>query len=614
MDGKSLNITEEKLNKLKEIVPEAFTENKIDWEKLKACLGEDIEFKNERYVLSWAGKSDAFRVLQSPTTATLVPYKDESINFDSTENVFIEGENLEVLKVLQKSYFGKIKMIYIDPPYNTGNDTFIYPDKFSESKEEYLSRIGDKDETGFMTREGLFRKNSKDSGHYHSNWLSMMYPRLFLARNLLRDDGVIFVSIDDNEVHNLRLLMNEVFGEENFIAEFVWKSRQNKDNRNITGASVDHEYVICYGRKIRGSERNLSQYKNPDNDQRGDWASANMVGILPESQRPNCHYNLINPKTKINYGKPILGWRYDKHSMNRLIEENKILWPANSNGRPRRKLFLSELKEEYTGFSSIIGGKIYTRTGTNEIERIFGFRAFEFPKSTNIIKELVSQGINDKNDSIILDFFSGSCPTAHAAFDINRENGSKLKFICVQLPEKCDERSEAYKAGYKTIAEIGKERIRRVVKKNKEEQGSQLDLFDNGKKQDLGFKVFKLQESNFKIWQTKIDNKEQLVEQLQLHIEPLNESAKLEAVFYELLLKSGVSLTAKIEQKDGLYLVNDTEMVLILEKINKEIVKTIVDLKPQKVITIDRLFDNNDQLKTNTALQMKDARIEFKVV
>jgi len=217
MDGKSLNITEEKLNQLREIIPQAFTENRIDWEKLKAALGEDIEFKNERYVLNWAGKSEAFRVLQTPTTATLTPDKDESVNFDTTDNIFIEGENLEVLKVLQKSYFGKIKMIYIDPPYNTGNDQFIYPDKFSESKADYLNRIGDKDEKGNTTREGLFRKNSKESGHYHSNWLSMMYPRLFLARNLLREDGVIFVSIDDNEVHNLRLLMNEVFGEENFM-------------------------------------------------------------------------------------------------------------------------------------------------------------------------------------------------------------------------------------------------------------------------------------------------------------------------------------------------------------------------------------------------------------
>jgi adenine-specific DNA-methyltransferase len=243
MDGKSLDITEEKLNKLKEIIPEAFTENKIDWEKLKAALGDDIEFKNERYVLNWAGKSDAFRALQSPSTATLVPCKEESINFDKTQNIFIEGENLEVLKVLQKSYFGKIKMIYIDPPYNTGNDNFIYPDKFAESREEYLNRIGDKDETGFMTREGLFRKNSKDSGHYHSNWLSMMYPRLFLARNLLRDDGVIFVSIDDNEVHNLRLLMNEVFGEENFVDTICWKKKYGGGAKEKYLVSV-HEYIV----------------------------------------------------------------------------------------------------------------------------------------------------------------------------------------------------------------------------------------------------------------------------------------------------------------------------------------------------------------------------------
>ena len=244
MDGKSLNITEEKLGQLKEIMPEAFTENKIDWEKLKAALGDDIEFKNERYVLNWAGKSDAFRALQSPSTDTLVPCKEESVNFDTTGNIFIEGENLEVLKVLQKAYFGKIKMIYIDPPYNTGNDNFIYPDKFSESKEEYLSRIGDKDETGFMTREGLFRKNSKDSGHYHSNWLSMMYPRLFLARNLLRDDGVIFVSIDDNEVHNLRLLMNEVFGEENFVAQFIWRRRQVRDKTSMLRLIMNMFFAI----------------------------------------------------------------------------------------------------------------------------------------------------------------------------------------------------------------------------------------------------------------------------------------------------------------------------------------------------------------------------------
>jgi len=219
MNGLSLTPETEKIKALQEILPEVFTEGKIDWEKLKATLGEDINFSNERYVLNWAGKSDAFKVLQTPTTKTLVPVKDESVNFDETENIFIEGENLEVLKVLQKSYFGKVKMIYIDPPYNTGNDSFIYPDKFSETKDEYQRRVGDKDEEGYMTKDGMFRKNSKENGQYHSNWLNMMMPRLYLAKNLLRQDGVIFISIDDNEVHNLRLLMNEIFGEENFIAQ-----------------------------------------------------------------------------------------------------------------------------------------------------------------------------------------------------------------------------------------------------------------------------------------------------------------------------------------------------------------------------------------------------------
>jgi adenine-specific DNA-methyltransferase len=619
MDGKSLNIAAEKLNKLKEIIPEAFTENKIDWEKLKAALGEEIEFKNERYVLNWAGKSDAFRILQAPTTATLVPDRDESVNFDATENIFIEGENLEVLKVLQKAYFGKIKMIYIDPPYNTGNDKFIYPDKFSESREEYLSRIGDKDESGYLTREGLFRKNSKDSGHYHSNWLSMMYPRLFLARNLLRDDGVIFVSIDDNEVYNLRLLMNEVFGEENCIGELIWKSRQNKDNRNISGLSIDHEYVLTYSksnneRRLKGAERKIEQYSNPDNDERGKWVSGNMVGLLPEHQRPNCHYDLINPETGINYGKPKMGWRYDKKTMAKLIAEKRILWPKNKDGRPRRKVFLSDVSSELPNYTSIIGEKIYTRNGTKEIDELFKAKYFDFPKPSALISELTKQVCFGLDSDIILDFFSGSATTAHAVLELNKKDGGNRKFICVQLPEKCDEKSEAYKAGYKTIAEIGKERIRRVIRKIMEEQEGKLDLDGTNGKQDLGFKVFKLQDSNFKIWRTQIENEEQLLEQLQQHLEPLDENIKTEDVLFELLLKSGVPLTAKIEEKAGFYLVNDSEIALILERVDKKIIKTVIEVKPQKVITIDRLFNKNDQLKTNTALQMKDAGIEFKVV
>ena len=243
MDGLSQTPEQDKINALRQVLPEAFSEGKIDWEKLKATLGENVNFSNERYVLNWAGKSDAFKVLQTPTTKTLIPDKEKSINFDETENIFIEGENLEVLKVLQKSYFGKVKMIYIDPPYNTGNDSFIYPDKFSETKAEYEKRVGDKDEEGYMTKDGMFKKNSKENGQYHSNWLNMMMPRLYLAKNLLKQDGVIFISIDDNEVHNLRLLLNEVFGEENFVSQFIWSGGKKNDSKLVSNS---HEYILTY--------------------------------------------------------------------------------------------------------------------------------------------------------------------------------------------------------------------------------------------------------------------------------------------------------------------------------------------------------------------------------
>ena len=628
MDGKSANITEEKLNKLKEIIPEAFTENKIDWEKLKAALGEDIEFKNERYVLNLAGKSDAFRVLQSPTTATLVPARNESVNFDTTENIFIEGENLEVLKILQKSYFGKIKMIYIDPPYNTGNDNFIYPDKFSETKEEYLSRIGDKDETGALIREGLFRKNSKDSGHYHSNWLSMMYPRLFLARNLLRDDGVIFVSIDDNEVHNLRLLMNEVFGEENFLGNIVRAVGQTT-GQDSGGLGNSFDFVIAYtkqmGFDLSGLPLTPHDLKRFDNkDDNGDYAYDQMrkTGSSDRREdRPNMYYPINAPDGTEIFPIAPAGyegrWRFEKKTYEKLIKEDLILWKKTK--RKDKEVWWPYVKYYAKGrtkrpsplWNDLDGNKKASR----DLRNIFdGKKIFDFPKPVALIKRLINISPDANENDIILDFFSGSTPTAHALLDLNTVDSGNRKFIMVQLPEKCDENSEAYKAGYKTIAEIGKERIRRVIKKIKEEQVGKLDLDGNADKQDLGFKVFKLRESNFKIWRTKIANEEQLVEQLQQHLESLDENAKTENVLYELLLKSGVSLTAKIEQKDGFYHVNDTEIVLILEKIDMTIIQKVLEATPQKVITLDRLFNNNDQLKTNTALQMKDAGIEFKVV
>lgn len=646
MDGNSLPPQQEKIEALRQILPEAFSEGKIDWEKLKATLGENINFANERYVLNWAGKSEAFKALQTPTTKTLIPAKDESVNFDHTENIFIEGENLEVLKVLQKSYFGKVKMIYIDPPYNTGNDSFIYPDKFSESKADYERRVGDKDEEGYLTKDGMFKKNSKENGQYHSNWLNMMMPRLYLAKNLLRQDGVIFISIDDNEVHNLRLLMNEIFGEENFVAQFIWKRRQNVDSRAKNGASTDHEYVITYKKSeegiIRGADKDLDKYSNPDKDQRGDWMSADMTGLATKEQRPNLHYNLTDPKNGITYECPPTGWRYEPKRMNELIKNDEIIFPKNPNGRPRRKKFQNDLESEFTGFSTVLK-TVFNTQGTREVRSIFDEKEyFDFPKPKNLIKIILQQGTTNEADGIILDFFAGSGTTAHAVMDLNKEDGGNRRYICVQLPELADEKSEAYKAGYATIADISKERIRRAGKKIHTEIEMEIEkLTVNLKKregelpteetktdienlkakigqlknQDLGFKVLKLEDSNFKQWQ-QIENKnvEALEKQMKLFIDPVSESATIENMVYELLLKSGKNLNSTIEKTDYIYKINGKELVLLLEKATQEIIDNVLAEQPVKVIALDKLFKGNDQLKTNGVLQMKDAGVEFKTI
>jgi Adenine specific DNA methylase Mod len=497
MDGKSLNVTEEKLNRLKKILPEAFTEEKIDWEKLQAALGEDIEFTNERYVLNWAGKSDAFRVLQSPTTATLVPRRNESINFDNTENIFIEGENLEVLKVLQKAYFGKIKMIYIDPPYNTGNDNFIYPDKFSETKEEYLGRIGDKDETGYLTREGLFRKNSKENGHYHSNWLSMMYPRLFLARNLLRDDGVIFVSIDDNEVHNLRMIMNEVFGEENFVANFPRITKKAGKTSDLV--SKNNDSILCFGKsdncKFNSYTLSDEGYKYSDENiaTRGQYKLSQTLDYGSIQYSPSLDYEIefegeifrpggvtreqMEERRKRNPSSDFC-WRWSKALYGFGLKKGFIVLKESKNGKrlytktyqnatisKNENGYLVEEQERTKPTTTLdfIENKYSNDNSRKELDRIFDKKVFEYSKPSSIIKIL--SFLSTSNRDIILDFFAGSSTTAHAVLDLNREDNGTRKFIMVQLPEKCDEKSEAFKAGYKTIAEIGKERIRRVIKK-----------------------------------------------------------------------------------------------------------------------------------------------------
>ena len=500
LDGLSMNIEQTNLDKLRSVFPECVSEGKLDIDKLLSLCGEYIDNDFEKYKFEWKGKAECLRLAQKRSTGTLRPCPEESVDWDTTRNLYIEGDNLEVLKLLQTAYYRKVKMIYIDPPYNTGND-FVYADDFADPMARY------KEVTQQTTKS-----NPETMGRYHTNWLNMMYPRLRLAANLLRDDGVIFISIDDVEIDNLKKLCNEIFGEENFVAQFIWQSRQNKDNRNITGVSIDHEYVVCYTKQFghrvfRGTDRKTEQYKNPDNDPRGPWTSANMVGLATADARPNLHYDLINPADGRNYGCPEKGWRYDRNTMNRLIQEGRIIWPDNPDGRPRKKSFLNELSDNLPGFSSIFSTGVYTNTATKEIGGLFNRYLFDFPKPVEIIKQLISQVSN--TDDTILDFFSGSATTAHAVMQLNAEDGGNRRFILVQIPELCDEKSEAYKAGYKNICEIGKERIRRAGKKILEEH-IQVTMDEDKSPLDVGFRVFKLDTSNLKTWDATPIEDEQL--------------------------------------------------------------------------------------------------------
>ncbi|MES3476791.1 site-specific DNA-methyltransferase [Enterobacter hormaechei] len=506
---------------------------------LKALVGDkSVTEADEKYGLNWHGKRRARQLALTPSTGTLLPCPEESVDWDTTQNLMIEGDNLEVLKLMQKSYSGKIKLIYIDPPYNTGKD-FVYPDSFQDNIKNYLEL------TGQVNFEGRISSNTEASGRFHTDWMNMLYPRLKIAKNLLRQDGTIFISIDDGELPRLRIIADDIFGEENFLACFIWKSRQNKDNRTVTGASIDHEYIVCYGKSIRGAARNLSQYSNSDNDPRGDWTSANMVGIATVDRRPNLHYDLVNPKTGINYGCPDMGWRYEPKTMARLIEEDKILWPSSSDGRPRRKAFISELDSDFTGYSTIVGNGIFTRNGTADIDSLFDTRIFNFPKPVSLISELIEQG-SDGND-IVLDFFAGSGTTAHAAMLQNAKDSANRRYITVQLPEPLDPKNREQKTAAdfcdklgkpRTIAELTKERLRRAGIKVKTENPQWQG--------DTGFRVFKLDNSNIRAWNPIVENLEATLLDYEDHL--LKGRSQVD-ILYELLLKFGLDLCVPIEKR-----------------------------------------------------------------
>ena len=536
---RSADLLAENVERLKALFPEACAEGKIEFETLKQLLGGEVEEREEKYGLNWRGKRRARQLALTPSMGTLRPCPEESVDWETTQNLMIEGDNLEVLKLLQKSYARKVKMIYIDPPYNTGKD-FVYPDNYRDNMRNYLELTGQID--------GENRKlssNPEASGRFHTDWLNMIYPRLRLAKYLLRSDGVIFISIDDGELPSVRLAADDIFGEENFLACFIWKSRQNKDNRTLTGASIDHEYVVCYGNKIRGAARDRSRYSNPDGDSRGDWISANMVGIATADRRPNLHYDLVNPGTGINYGCPRMGWRYDRNTMTRLIEEQRILWPANAGGRPRRKAFLSEMESGFTGFSTFIGENVFTRDGTADIDAMFDVRFFNFPKPVKLIKTLIEQGSD--GDDIVLDFFAGSGAAGHAVMAQNAVDSGNRRYILVQLPEPLspENRNQKTAADFcgklgkpRNIAELTKERLRRAGNKVRKEN----PMFAG----DLGFRVFKLDTSNIRAWEPAPDG---LKETLLNSIEHLKTDRSEQDILYEVLLKLGFDLCAPIETR-----------------------------------------------------------------
>ena len=618
LSKESLNVTQEKIEQLKKIFPEIVSENKVDFERLKLTLGENVQITGERYVLNWANKSDVFTAIQTPTTKTLQPLKEESINFDTTQNIFIEGDNLEVLKILQKSYFNKIKMIYIDPPYNTGNDSFIYPDKFAESKEDYLKKINEKDEEGYLLKEGLFRKNSKENGQFHSNWLSMMYPRLFLAKNLLKEDGIIFVSIDDNEVHNLRMIMNEIFGEENFVAEIAWEGMDTVKN-DSKYFSENHEYILCFSKNkekllLKGIKRTDKQnevYKNYDNDIKGPYL---LTPLHAKSGNENNIYEYIFQNGKKYIPPQGTYHRFAKETLANLEKNNQIYFGTKKDSVPQKKTYLSEVSE-YIKLTTFWDYKFAgsTRQSNNELANLIGKGMFDNSKPTKLLKILIDSVSN--NDSIILDFFAGSGTTAQAVMELNKEDNEKRKFILVQLPEKIDEESEAYKAGYKTISEISKERIKKAIKKISSED----DMIKNSKDIDLGFKSYRLKESNFKIWRSDIaSNEEYLKENIDMFEDSLKQNSKDENILIELLLKSGYDLNTKIEiikiDSSYVYIISDKELIVCLNKISKQIIDKIIEIKPKKCFILDSLFEGKDSLKTNISLQLEDAKINLNVV
>lgn len=591
-------INEHRLAILKEELPEIWTEGKIDFDKLKETLGETIDDSSERYSFSWSGKRDALRILQTPTRGTLVPARDESIDFDETENLFIEGDNLEVLKLLYKSYFRRVKLIYIDPPFNTGGD-FIYPDNFRDPLEPYLKLVGDMDEEG-----NLLTTNPDTSGRFHSSWLSMMYPRLFIARQLLADDGAIFVEIDDNEVHNLRMIMNEVFGEENFVATIIWQKKFSPQN-DAKWLSDNHDFILCYAKNkdmwrptlLPRTKEHDSRFSNLDNDLRGPWSSGDLsVKTYSEAY----DYPITTPSGRVVNPPQGYCWRVSPSSFEKLVKDNRIWFGHDGNNVPRIKRFLSEVQQGIVPLTIWTYNEVgHNQEAKQELKAIMeGVEiVFDTPKPVRLLEKIIHLGTNSDKQDIILDFFAGSCSTAHAVMTKNIKDQGNRRFICVQLPEPTGTPS------YPTVADIGKERIRRAGKKLSEDPPS-TNI-------DTGFRVYKLAETNYKAWEgVKEQTIDDYLETLEEHLDPLKSDWIPEDLVYEVALKEGYSLTANIEtivtESNKVFKVYAEENHFYI-CLDKEIQQTTIDqLNPDKeTLLVVRDKALTDTQAANLALQCK---------
>jgi adenine-specific DNA-methyltransferase len=596
---------------LQNLIPEAIADGKVDVAKLQELLGDDADNESERFGLFWPGKLRAIRAAQEPTTATLTPEPKLSKDWDTTKNVYIEGDNLEVLKILQKHYHGKIKMIYIDPPYNTGKD-FVYPDNYKEGLKTYLEWTEQVNEDGQRTKS-----NPETDGRYHSNWLSMMYPRLKLARNLLTEDGVVFISIDDNEVSDLTRLCGEIFGESNFVADFIWNHR--KSSQNDTDVSLAHNYTLTFAKdrsrfRLNSLPVDPKKFSNPDNDPRGPWVADPFDA---PNIRPNLTYPITNPVTGEQFLPPKgRHWRFSQEKFLSIMSENKVVFGKNGRGRPQLKRFLSEAQIKGNNSSTLWTHLDTATNATKELMRLFdGEKFFDTPKPISLIREILLLG-TDKN-SIILDFFSGSATTSHAVMQLNAEDGGTRRHIQVQLPELVDSNSAAGKSGFKTIADIGRRRIDLAGEKIKEDYAEQLGQRESPL--DIGYRTYKLTDTNFVKWQETSDTDPSSLEK---HLFELRDNANDDAselsLLTEVLLKQGYSLTQTIHEETvaGLktFSVEDGLVLAYMDEHKKptlEQLQELVDREPERLIVLEDAFQGDDELKTNLVQAAKTRHVEL---